>query len=179
MDDDKNKKEIKTERQNNRQSFKNKMQIVVWVVVLGFIGYGIFWIASLPKYPQSQILSRTGIHVHSALSIIINGKKIEVPADIGITPTRHSPMHTHDASGTIHMEYSGIVKAKDLELKNFFDIWGKDFTKTDFMGNPIGGGGSIKMTVNGKDNSELGNYSMKDNDKIVITYKTLKVKNNK
>ncbi len=176
MDDDKNKKELKTGRQKNRQSFKNKIQIIIWIIVFGFVGYGIFWTVSLPRYSQSQILSRTGVHIHSALFIIINGKKTEIPADIGITSTRHSPMHTHDASGTIHMEYSGIVKEKDLELKNFFDIWGKDFTKTDFMGNPIGERGSIKMTVNGKDNLELGNYVMKDNDKIVVTYKTLKVK---
>ncbi|VAW26887.1 hypothetical protein MNBD_BACTEROID04-1620 [hydrothermal vent metagenome] len=70
----------------------------------------------------------------------------------------------------MHMEYSGVVYNKDLKVKKFFDIWGKDFTEDSFMGNQIGEGSTVEMTVNGEKNSELESYSMKDGDIIEIVY---------
>ncbi len=169
--ENKNKQELKIERQKRKEFLKNKIQLIMWVLAVGATVYGIFWIVTLPKVPQSEVVSRSGIHAHSTLSITIDGKSVDVPAGIGISAVNHSPMHTHDPNGVIHMEYSGVVQNKDIKLIKFFNIWGKDFSKDSFMGNPIEENSAIKMTVNGKENLELEEYSMKDGDIIEIVYK--------
>ncbi len=150
---------------------KRKIQFVLLSLVIGTVLYGVFWVVTLPKIPQSEIVSRNGIHIHSTLSISINGESVNIPAGIGISKINHSSMHTHDPNGVIHMEYSGVVQEKDIKLERFFDIWGEDFNQDSFMGNPIEENSVIKMTVNGEENLELEEYSMKDGDIIEIIYK--------
>lgn len=110
--------------------------------------------------PEDQIISRRGIHWHPKLSIFIKGEKEEIPKDIGIGAI-HQPMHTHDSSGTIHMEMNGLVTKDETRLGNFFKIWGKEFNF---------GGQNIKVLVNGQENTEFENYLMKDKDTIDIRY---------
>lgn len=108
--------------------------------------------------PEDQIASRTGLHWHAQLAIYIKGEKQEVPEGIGLGAIEQ-PIHTHDNSGTIHMEFPGLVKKDDLRLGQFFQIWGKQFNS-----------GKVKMMVNGQDNQEFRNYQMRDGDKIEIRY---------
>lgn len=166
---DKNKKELKKERQEKSGSFKKIKEIILWVIAIGFILYGIFWLVTLPKLPKSQIVSNVGIHWHPNISIKIKGEKIIIPANIGIGAV-HSPMHTHKEDGTIHMEYGGVVRQYDITLGKFFDTWGKDFSSTSIMGNKSGDGGVVRMTVNGENNTEFENYIMNDGDVIEIIF---------
>jgi len=168
--ENKSKQELKIEKRKRKEFLKNKMQLIVWILAVGATVYGIFWIVTLPRIPQTEVISRNGIHTHSTLSITIDGESVEIPAGVGISAVNHSPMHTHEPDGVIHMEYSGVVYNKDLKVKKFFDIWGKDFTEDSFMGNQIGEGSTVEMTVNGEKNSELESYSMKDGDIIEIVY---------
>ena len=125
---------------------------------------GIVWlIASAPKTPEGEILSRNGFHWHPELTIYVKGEKQEIPANIGIGAV-HMPMHTHteDASqGVIHLEFQGLVKKSDVTLGQFFKAWGKDINSF---------GTNVKMTVNGQENTELGNYVMQDKDKIELRF---------
>src|SRR3989344_4183806 len=109
---------------------------------------------------EGEIVSRNGLHWHATLAIYEKGIQQDIPADIGIG-VAHMPIHTHDQSGTVHMEFAGLVRKEDLTLEQFFKNWGKDLK---------GLGGKMTMTVNGNDNAELGSYIMKDNDKIEIRY---------
>lgn len=48
-----------------------------------------------------------------------------IPPGIGLGAT-HKPVHTHDeysATGTIHMEFGGLVKKSDIQLGEFFKNW--------------------------------------------------------
>lgn len=167
--ENKNKQKAKQEIQEKKKSLKKIKQAILWVVILSIVGYGIFWIVTLPKIPQSELISSTGIHWHSNISIIIKGEKVDIPTNIGIGAV-HSPMHTHESDGTVHMEYSGLVRAKDVLLDNFFKTWGKDFNSKGIMGNINGKDGVLRMTVNGVENSEFENYSIKDGDTIEIIF---------
>ena len=70
-------------------------------------------------------------------------------------------MHTHDDLPSIHLEFPARVTKDDLKLSRFFKIWDKD----------MGSFGTLtKMTVNGKENAELGDYVMRDGDKIELRY---------
>ncbi len=66
-------------------------------------------------------------HVHSHLSIFLDGVALAVPSEIGIvgenTPTEcFYPLHTHDRSGKVHVE---AVAPAQFTLGQFFRIWGQ------------------------------------------------------
>ena len=116
-----------------------------------------------------DIISRNGIHWHPILKIYVKGEKQEIPINIGIggqytsLPLGMAPIHTHDDAnlGIVHLEFNGLVRKKDIILGQFFINWNKDINSF---------GTNIKMTVNGVENAELGNYVMQDGDKIELKY---------
>jgi len=169
MTEYKNKGEIKKEHKQKTEFFKKIKKNALWIVALGVVGYGVFWIVTLPKIPQSELVSSTGIHWHPNISITIKGEEVNIPSGIGIGAV-HNPMHTHEADGTVHMEYSGVVRESDTLLGNFFKVWGKDFSKDSILGNTNGEEGVVTMTVNGVKNLEFENYTMKDGDMIKIIF---------
>jgi hypothetical protein len=74
-------------------------------------------------------------HIHSHLSIFVNGDEKAIPANIGIVDTAttdcHYYVHTHDLSGKIHME---APAAMNFTLGNLFDIWGQPLSSTNVAG---------------------------------------------
>ena len=80
------------------------------------------------------------LHVHSHLAIFDNGKQVQVPRGIGLAPVPPSGclywLHTHDASGIIHVEAPRISSPTGgpFNLGMFFDIWGEPLTATDVAG---------------------------------------------
>lgn len=70
----------------------------------------------------------SAMHIHAHLDLFVNGARIIVPAGIGIDSVARfiSPIHTHNASGIIHIE-SNVVR--NFTLGQFFDVWGVRFTK--------------------------------------------------
>lgn len=144
--------------------------MIIGVVILG----GIIWAYARPNTkdstPGNRVISRYGIHWHPHLDIIIKGKTIPIPVGIGLSGAVHNPIHTHDPDNVIHLEFDGRVTEKDTELKNFFDVWGKDFSKDSLLGNVTGAEGKITMFVNGEENMEFENYHMKDKDTIELKF---------
>lgn len=76
------------------------------------------------------------LHVHSHLSLFVHGKQVQIPALIGMAPSPTGGclywIHTHDASGLIHVE-AGSVSAPQggpFTLGDFFDIWGMPLSRT-------------------------------------------------
>jgi hypothetical protein len=65
--------------------------------------------------------TNTPQHIHAYVSIWYNGKRVEIPANIGIAGGKHATMHTHDATGTVHMEGPADQRFK---LGQFFTLWG-------------------------------------------------------
>lgn len=139
------------------------------LIVFGIVGSLGWYIAKQPKISPSEIISRSGIHWHPELSVSIKGQNQKVSANIGIG-ARHQPIHTHDTSGTLHLEIQGLVTKDDTKLGRFFKIWGKQFNSNCIFDSCNGRGGIVKMLVNGKENTEFENYQMKDRDKIEILY---------
>lgn len=145
------------------------LSIFLWVVFIAAVSWLVFWVATLPKIPQGEFLSKNGLHWHVTLNIKIKGEDVAIPAGIGLGAV-HNPIHTHDPDDVVHLEFDGIVKKEDVALKNFFKVWGKDFSKESILGNKTGDGGTVKMFINGKENTEFENYLMQDGDKIEIVY---------
>ncbi len=146
--------------------------------VIILIGYGITVFSSpsgnsVAVQPNPKI--PTGpIHWHPELIIKINGQQQVIPANIGISPTIHQPVHTHedelvDGARLIHLE-NNKPTADNMKLGFFFQVWGKKFNKDCVFEQCNTGDKKVKMTVNGKENLEFENYFMQDKDKIVIEY---------
>ena len=62
-------------------------------------------------------------HVHASLSVFVDGAREVVPTGIGIDNDGHriAGMHTHDCSGTVHIE---VEEDAELTLGQFADTWG-------------------------------------------------------
>lgn len=143
--------------------------LIIFVSIAGFAGALVWYATTRSSAPTDEIVSRRGMHWHSQLSVEIKGQKQEIPVGIGLGVV-HDPIHTHDATGEIHMEFPGMVRQNDIRLDQFFKVWGKRFDSNcifDFCNGPDG---MIKMFVNGAENMEFENYHMKDRDKIEIKY---------
>jgi len=78
------------------------------------------------------------MHIHAHIAIIQDGREMVVPKEIGMSSELwkdHSldefgpssgliaPMHTHDTSGTIHVESTA---EREYTLGEFLGIWGLD-----------------------------------------------------
>jgi hypothetical protein len=90
---------------------------------------------------SSHEMLKSHIHVH--LSIYYKGQQIAVPRGIGILPPLkinhgfveggkgYYWLHTHDASGIIHVE---SPDDRVYTLGNLFDVWGQPLTESNVAG---------------------------------------------
>ncbi len=99
------------------------------------------------------------IHVHPVLTIIVDGREEEVPANIGLGGSCDHALHTHDISGTLHVESQ---VQRDYTLQDFFKVWGQPIQRPGY---------TLTMTVDGKPSAEFGNLILKDKQQIVLEYK--------
>jgi len=108
-------------------------------------------------------------HIHAMLRIYVDGRQVPIPAGIGIDPLGRfiAPLHTHDASGIVHME---AVRPFPPTLGEFLDIWGVRFTPTQVGGYQAGGRDVLAVYVNGRRLASPQNYVMKAHDAIVIGF---------
>jgi hypothetical protein len=68
----------------------------------------------------------TVVHIHQHLDVFVDGKKVAVPALIGIDDNAFlTELHTHDTSGILHVE---SPKARDFILGQAFGEWGVKLT---------------------------------------------------
>lgn len=153
-----------------KRFFKRFIKIIATILIVGgSIGGFIWYGATRPPIPEDDIISRSGIHWHPELSIVIKGQKQEISANVGLGAV-HQTFHTHDTSGVLHLEQQDLVTKKDILLGRFFKIWGKEFNRSCIFDSCNGSGGKVAMLVNGKENTEFENYLTKDQDKIEIRY---------
>jgi hypothetical protein len=115
----------------------------------------------LTTLPQEAVAT----HYHSHLDIFADGKKVSVPALIGINVGAQylTELHTHDTRGVIHVE---SPKANDrYTLGQFVAEWGV-FLDSRCVGAYCNG---LKWYVNGK--QQTGNpqkYVLQSHDEIAI-----------
>jgi len=119
-----------------------------------------------------------GVHWHPNLSVTLNGGPYTVPADIGIVASLwkdHSldqygsgaaALHTHDTSGTIHVEVN--TSHRDFTLHEFLAIWGQPSDGSSIDGHPV-----TSLTVDGvQQASDTGDVVLEDGQKIMMTLST-------
>jgi hypothetical protein len=105
-------------------------------------------------------------HDHVSLSILVNGQPMEIPEGVGMNPelwhdhsldrygpSGISPMHTHDTTGTIHIE---STTQREFTVGEFLSVMG------------IEPGTVTKMTVDGNEATDFLDHEMKRGEKIQL-----------
>jgi hypothetical protein len=118
---------------------------ILFAIVVGACGQG-----GTPAPPPAsnvpcgpgEVLTR---HEHAHLTIVIRGQLRTVPAFVGITATQICWLHTHDATGIIHIEAGDN---RTFTLADFFGVWRQPLSQTVVDGERVGSGESIQATVN-------------------------------
>lgn len=115
------------------------------------------------------------MHIHPHLSVLVNGKSIVVPEQVGIDPSlwkNHSldeygmqsmpemnmsamaPLHTHDDSGIVHVE---STINRDYTLGEFLSIWGMNLD-----------GKTVKLTADNKPIADFKEHIFSDGEQIKL-----------
>jgi hypothetical protein len=107
----------------------------------------------------------TTLHTHQHLDVFVNGKHLIVPAGIGIGEGFISPLHTHDASGVIHVESTTV---RSFSLAEFFAVWGVRLTKTCLAGEC--GEGKLHFFVDGKPAADPNRIVLTHHQEIAVAF---------
>lgn len=166
---------LQGERVRNR---KQKTKKFLWFVLLAtVISVLWWWLQSAPKASPDEAATsdlrsciqhtNVGMHIHPQLVITIKGEQQTLPVNIGITPSCMRPVHTHDDSGKIHLEFQ---QQRDVKLGEFFEVWDKQFSSSCIFEHCNGSEGTVRMRVNGEETTQFESYIMHDGDHIEIIY---------
>jgi hypothetical protein len=120
---------------------------------------------------QCLAMEGLALHIHSHLAIFYHGKQIAVPAQVGIAPVGQAGcyywLHTHDASGIIHIEAPQLTPpgGSAYTLGLFFDIWGQPLARD----NVAGLRGPVTAYVNGERyDGDLQSLALRAHEQIVL-----------
>jgi len=153
------------------RSHKKRKILVISLVLLAAIGVS-FAAAEFASYNTLKM------HWHPILTITMNGSPVTISAQIGIDASLwkdHSldqygvgglaPLHTHDTSGTIHVESNSV---RDFTLHQFLAIWGQPAD-----GGAINGHTVLSLSVDGQSQpSPTQDVVFKDKQQIAMTLAT-------
>jgi sulfur carrier protein ThiS len=147
-------------RRNN--ILKIGIPVAAVVVVLGIV-FG------MQASEQGSMGTKMVMHIHPQLNVKVNGQPIIVPENIGIEKSLWndhsldkygmqgmSPLHSHDSSGTIHVESS---VERDYTLGEFLDVWASLDTSNDK---------TVKVIVSGQPLPDWRNHILEDKEKISL-----------
>lgn len=145
--------------------------VVIYGVLTAIVVFGLMWgrvsapaaehwgetqVACLPNGHQQLEL-----HIHPRIEITVDGVPERVPGNIGITPTCMAEVHTHDASGEIHVETVDASRAGRFTLADFFAVWGMSYEREGF---------TASVTLDGAPVSGPESVPLRDGDKIGVSY---------
>lgn len=108
-------------------------------------------------------------HIHALLHIYVEGLLRPVAANIGLDSAKglESSMHTHDATGIIHME---APHPFNYTLGDFFSVWGVKLGPAQVGGLKGAGGDRLHFYLNGKPFRNPAALVLHKDDSIVIGY---------
>ena len=90
------------------------------------------------------------MHIHPRLELVVNDQSVTVPGDLGIDTTACDQamhlLHTHDASGKLHIEgYDPFTPTADL----IFEVWNISYPNDESLRPLFDDATNVTVTVNG------------------------------
>jgi len=124
----------------------------------GLVFVGDTNVACLPNGHQ-----QLAVHIHPVLSISVDGTPETIPANIGITQNCMAELHTHDATGTIHVETATTNRLSELSFADFFAVWGMPIERAGY---------DVAIQVNGASVASVDEVGFHDGDRVEFVYTT-------
>lgn len=92
----------------------------------------------------------TARHFHTHLDVLVDGRRVVVPAQLGIAPSGRemSELHTHDTTGVLHVE--APAAGKRYVLGQLFAEWNVRLDATHLDGLRTGHGRTLAAYVDGR-----------------------------
>jgi hypothetical protein len=118
-------------------------------------------VLGLPALTQAG----TKLHTHQHLDVFVDGRRVNVPARVGIGADFISPIHTHDASGLVHVESPTV---RSFSLAELFGVWGVRLTKTCLA--DMCGAAKLHVFVNGRRVADPNLALLGRHDEIVVAF---------
>ena len=116
----------------------------------------------------SPFPTRTPVHWHATVDITVCGDKVDLPRiPAGQGHLGASLLHTHD-DNVIHVE-GAVSRAEDITVGKFFQSIGLGVTATD-IDVLKSCTGTLTAKVNGVEDANFLDYSVRDGDVIEIMY---------
>jgi hypothetical protein len=152
---------------------RNVMIIIPISIAVGAAAVGLFFMSGSSLNATQMLL-----HSHVRLNVTFDGQPVVVPAHIGMVQVGKgedpllygdhsldkygmegmSPLHTHDATGLIHVESNTI---RNFTLGEFLDVWeGLNINGKDVI-----------ASVDGKPVSDFRNILLKEGEKVELDIK--------
>jgi hypothetical protein len=113
----------------------------------------------------------TALHIHAHLDVFVNGRRVVVPAGIGIDADGRfiSPLHTHDTTGVIHVESPTV---RTFTLGQFFGVWGVRFGGGCLGGYCGGHGRLLRVYADGRPVARPDRLALAEHEEIVVAFGT-------
>ena len=112
----------------------------------------------------------TAEHYHPRLHIVIDGREVPVPPNIGVDPATGamSAVHTHEGDGTIHIEAD--TEGEVFTLGQLFTQWGVKLSDTQVGGVKAEPGERVQVTSNGQEvTGDPMDLQLEPDQQIVLT----------
>ena len=150
----------------SRRKRKRYMKIYIPIIAAVAIALGALFILGAQG---NSLGNKMVLHLHQHLNVTADGTRLVIPKNIGIDESLYkdhslsryglqglAPLHTHDDSGTIHVESNAN---RNYTLGEFLDIWGGLHLN----------GKMVKVTVNGSEPiSDYRNLILRDGEQIAL-----------
>jgi hypothetical protein len=118
-------------------------------------------------------LSREGsaLHIHVHLDLFVDGRRVTVPAGVGIDRDLQfiSPLHTHDATGIVHVESPTV---RTFTLGELFDVWGVRLSRSCLGGYCARGGSELRVYADGRPVADPRGLALAPHQEIVVAFGT-------
>ena len=113
--------------------------------------------------------SDSGYHVHLFLAVFAGGRRVPVPAGIGIDPAGPlvAPVHTHDATGIVHLE---SARAYPFTLAQLFRIWGVRFGDARLGGYRDRGARRLAVYADGAAVPDPVHHVLRAHERLVVGF---------
>lgn len=114
----------------------------------------------------------TAEHYHAHLDVLVNGRAVAVPANIGVDAASGSmsALHTHTPDGVLHIEAD--AKGQIFTLGQLFTEWNVRLTPTMIGSLPVADTKQLVVYVNGRRTEDPALLRLEPNQEIALMFGT-------
>lgn len=114
----------------------------------------------IPCLPNGH--QQVATHIHPILTITTDGEVEVIPGNIGIEGACMREVHTHDTTGTIHIETKELGTI--YTLADFFAVWGQSVEREGY---------NLEILQDGNDKATAVDVVLIDHSEIELNYRAI------